>query len=57
MMTKSTIRLVALLLVITSIFTGVAFFIAMNISAEQSPDGAVDWNLVLPITGYTFLTA
>ena len=37
--------------------TGVAFFITMNMSAEQAPDRAVDWDLVLPVIGYTFLTA
>ena len=50
-------RLFASFLVITSVITVIAFFMVKSISAEQAPDGAVDWDLVLPVTGYTFLTA
>ncbi len=57
MKTKSTMRLFVTFLVIISVVTGVAFFVTMSMSADQAPDGAVDWDLVLPVTGYTFLTA
>jgi len=52
---KKTSKLFMPLLVIASVVSWVAFYLAAKLSAENSPDGTVDWNSVLLISGCTFL--
>ena len=56
-MAKKKPKLFIPLLFITSVFTGVAFFICVKISAEHSPDGTADWDFAYKASGYTFLGA
>ena len=56
-MAKKNSKLFIPLLIITSVITGVAFFVCVKLSAEHSPDAAVDWDFAYKVSGYTFLGA
>ena len=53
-MPKKNSKLFMPLLFITSVFTGVAFFIFVKVSAEHLSDGTADWDLPTKLLAIRF---